>query len=169
MPSASENAAAAAGAEKDVYFFTAADRIFKAHGFAEGNPWNTAVQFKTSILDRNRFDAESGFSAEFWFAVADGVDAGSLRAVVERPALWKVSVNGSPVESERGEWWLDVDFGVYRIGSLVKPGRNSVTVEARPMSVHHELEPVFIIGDFGAEAQEKGFRMAPAAAMKTGS
>ena len=155
--------------DKGVYFFRAADKVFKAFGFQEGNPWNTAVQYKTSILDRNKFSPDSGFEATFWFDVAEGVDTASLRAVVERPPLWKVSVNGTPVENEKGQWWLDVDFGVYRIGSAVRPGRNSVTVTARPMSVHNELEPVHIIGDFGVAAQEQGFRIVPAPVLKLGS
>ena len=155
--------------EKDLYFFKAADEVFKAYGFQEGNPWNTAVQFKTSILDRNHFGADSGFAATFQFDVAEGVNTPSLRAVVERPSLWKVSVNGNPVESERGQWWLDVDFGVYPIGRHVKPGRNSLTIVARPMSVHNELEPVYLIGDFGAAAQEKGFRIVPASTLKIGA
>ena len=40
---------------QDVYFFKAADEVFKAYGFQEGDPWNTSVQFKTTILDRNKF------------------------------------------------------------------------------------------------------------------
>lgn len=155
--------------KKDVYFFKAADEVFKAFGFAEGDPWTTAVQFKTSILDRNKFAPDSGFEATFWFDVAEDVNTASLRAVVERTPLWKVSVNGNPVESERGQWWLDVDFGVYQIGRHVKPGRNSVTIVARPMSVHNELEPVYIVGDFGAAPQEKGFRIVPASPLQMGS
>jgi hypothetical protein len=155
--------------EKDVYFFKAADEVFKAYGFKEGNPWSTAVQFKTAILDRNHFPADSGFSATFWFDVAQGVNTASLRAVIERPSLWKVAVNGNPVQNERGQWWLDVDFGVYRIGRHVKPGRNSLTIVARPMSVHNELEPVYLIGDFGTVAQERGFRLVPPSALKIGS
>ena len=154
---------------KDVYFFRAADEAFKAYGFPEGDPWNTAVQFNTSILDRNKFAPDSGFEATFWLDVAEGVNTASLRAVVERPPLWKVSVNGNPVESERGQWWLDVDFGVYPIGRHVKPGRNSITVVARPMSVHNELEPVHIIGDFGVAPQDRGFRIVPASTLKVGS
>jgi len=155
--------------QEDVYFFKAADEVFKAYGFQEGDPWNTSVQFKTSILDRNKFSPDSGFEANFWFDVAEGVNMAPLRAVVERPALWRVSVNGSPVESQRGQWWLDVDFGVYPIGPRVKPGRNSLKIAARPMSVHNELEPVYVIGDFGAVAQEKGFRIVPAAPLKLGA
>ena len=152
-----------------MYFYQAADKIFKSYGFVEGNPWNTAVQYKTSILDRNKFAQDSGFEATFWFDLAEGVDTASLRAVVERPALWKVLLNGKPVESRPGEWWLDAGFGVYEIGSLVKPGRNSISIAAHPMSVHNELEPVYVIGNFGAAPQAKGFRLVPTPGLKLGS
>ncbi len=99
--------------EKDVYFYQAADEVFKAYGFAEGNPWSTSVQFKTAILDRNHFQPDSGFTATFWFDVAEGVDVAALRAVVERPSLWKVAVNGKAggkqarqVVAGRGFWHL---------------------------------------------------------------
>lgn len=155
--------------QKDVYFFKAAADVFKAYGFPEGDPWNTAVQYKRSIVDRNHFAADSGFTAAFHFDVAEGVDLASMRAVVERPALWKVAINGVPVESEPGRWWLDVDFGVYPIGRHVKPGANTITVTARPMSVHNELEPVHIIGNFGLTAEDRGFRIVPAGTLRDGS
>ena len=155
--------------EPDMYFYKAADRIYKAYGFKEGNPWNTAVQYKTSILDRDRFDANSGFDAAFHFDVAERVNVASLRAVVERPALWKVSVNGAAVESLPRQWWLDTGFGVYEIGKHVKPGRNTIQISARPMRIHNELEPVYITGDFGAEPQDRGFRLVPAGAVSMGA
>jgi hypothetical protein len=154
--------------DKEVYFYKAAEKAFKAHGFEEGDPWSTAVQYKTAILDRNKFGPETGFEATFRFDVAEGVNFASLKAVVERPALWKVSVNGKPVESRRGEWWLDREFGVYEIGTAVKAGSNAVTIAAKPMSVHNELEPVYIVGDFGTAPQAKGFRLVPSAALKVG-
>lgn len=152
----------------DLYFYRAADRVFRYFGF-EGNPWSTAVQFKTAILDRNRFAPDSGFEAVFHFEIDAGVDRGGIRAVVERPALWQVSVNGHPVSSRPGEWWLDRAFGVYDIGPHLVEGRNRLALTARPMSVHHELEPVYLLGDFGVAPQARGFELAPAATMRLGS
>jgi hypothetical protein len=154
--------------EPELYFYKAADQVFKAYGFAEGNPWGTAVQYKSAILDRNHFPPNSGFEATFWFDVAEGVNLPSLEAVVERPKLWHVSINGKAVQAMSGAWWLDREFGVYPIGPQVRAGRNSLKIAASPMSVHNELEPVYIIGDFGAAAQAKGFRLVPSAELKTG-
>jgi hypothetical protein len=154
--------------KEDVYFESAAKQAFQYHGFKEGNPWSTAVQYKTSILDRDHFAPDSGFEAVYRFEVAAGVSTRTMQAVVERPALWKVAVNGQAVAAKPGAWWLDAAFGVYDIGAYVKPGANEVSVAARPMSVHSEIEPIYILGDFGVVAAEKGFRIVPATALASG-
>ena len=155
--------------EKDVYYYNAADKVFKRYGFEAGNPWGTAVQYKTAILDRNKFPADSGFEATFHFETAGGVDKTGLQAVIERPEFWKVSINGRPVERRPGAWWLDRAFGVFDIGRHVLEGDNAVTLAARPMSVHNELEPIYILGDFGLESQGRGWKLVRAAPLKTGA
>lgn len=155
--------------EPGLYFWAAQDKAFKAHGFTEGNPWNTAVQYKTTILDRDQFPAGAGFEATFHFELAPGFQPAALQAVVERPALWKVTVNGTPVTHREGQWWLDTGFGVYGIGALVKAGANSITIATSPMSVHSELEPVYLVGDFSASPQQQGFLLAAPAPVKLGA
>ncbi|MFB3828205.1 MAG: glycosyl hydrolase [Bryobacteraceae bacterium] len=154
--------------QAELYFYDAQEKVFQAHGFS-GNPWNTAVQYKTDILDRNKFAANSGFEAAFHFELDAAADRKGLRAVIERPALWRVAVNGRPVKARPGEWWLDVDFGVYEIGALARTGRNTITLAAKPMSVHHELEPVIVLGDFGVAAQEKGWKLIAAGDLGLGA
>jgi hypothetical protein len=158
------------GAENDpdLYFYAAQEKVFRHFGLGT-NPWNTAVQYKTSILDKNHFPPGSGFDASFSFEVDGGLDRSRLQAVVERPALWHVSVNGRLVESRPGEWWLDRAFGVYDIGPYVKPGANVLSLQAEQMSVHHELEPVFVLGDFAATAADRGFKLTPPAPVRPGS
>jgi hypothetical protein len=144
--------------EKDLYFYNAADKVFKYHGL-DGDPWNHAVQYKTSILDKNHFAADSGFEAVFHFDMDAAVSTQGLQVVVERPGLWEVSVNGTAVKPRPGAWWLDMAFAVFDIGAYVKPGANAIALTARPMTIHSELEPVYILGDFGVAAREKGFRL----------
>ncbi len=153
---------------KDMYYYAAAKKVFTHYGF-EANPWDAAVQYKTDILDRNNFPADSGFEATYHFQITGAVNRASLRAVVERPKLWKVTVNGKPVTAKPGDWWLDRDFGVYDIGAFVVDGANTITITASPMSVHNEIEPVYLTGDFGVEAQPAGWHLVPPAALKTGS
>jgi hypothetical protein len=151
------------------YFYNAADLAFKHHGFEQGNPWSTAVQFKTAILDRNRFPADSGFEAAFHFSVDAGVNRRGMRAVVERPPLWKVAVNGHSVSALKGEWWVDRDFGVYDIGPHVVNGANTITVTAQPMSVHAELEPMYIVGDFHVAPQPSGWKLVAGSLLTIGA
>jgi len=153
--------------QKDQYVVTAQTNVFKFFGFAD-DPWAAAVQYKTAILDRNKFSPDSGFEATFYFELGGKVDASTLRAVVERPELWQVSVNGKVVKNRPNEWWLDRAFGVYDIGTHVDVGRNAVTLKASPMSVHHELQPIYIIGEFDLETAATGWKLAPPSTLKTG-
>lgn len=152
---------------KGIYYYIAQEAAYKAHGFTT-NPWNTAVQFKRRTLEKDKFAAGTGFTATFRFAMSPGVSKKGLRAVVERPSLYKVSVNGKPVEPVKGEWWLDVDFGVFEIGPYVKDGENAITLAISPMSIFAELEPVHLTGDFGVEPVESGWRIVPAAPLSAG-
>jgi hypothetical protein len=151
-----------------IYAPTASDLIFKQFGFQDGNPWNTAVQYHTSILDRNRFPSDSGFEADFPFLVDPQWNPSSLQAVVERPNLWKVSVNGKPASPNPGQWFIDRDFAVFNIGSMTVPGNNTLTLKASPMSVHNELEPIILRGDFGVANQPKGWKLIPPANLSLG-
>ena len=154
--------------ERDLYFYEAQLRTFRRHGL-DRNPWDSAVQFKTNILDKDRFPADSGFEATFRFTAGRAVELHSIEAVVERPALFKVSVNGRAVEPDRGRFWLDKAFGVYRIGPHLDEGENRLTVEARPFTIESELEPVYLLGVFRAAADKKGFRLEAAQPLALGA
>ncbi|HPW19099.1 MAG TPA: hypothetical protein PLP83_12085, partial [Candidatus Aminicenantes bacterium] len=155
--------------ERDLYFYDAQRKAFQAHGF-DRNPWDGAVQFKTDIVDLDTFPADSGFEAVFAFRTVkgDARDFADLEAVVERPGLFKVSVNGREVAPAPGGWWLDRAFGVYSIGAHVVSGRNTLTVRARPFSVQAELEPVYLLGDFRLRGADRGFELHPPAPLGAG-
>jgi len=154
--------------EKGIYFYDAQTKVFNRHGFAR-NPWDSSVQYKSEILDKNTFGPGTGFEAVFWFDVAEGVPLGTLQAVVEQPALYTVSINGRAITPLAGRWWLDRAFGVFDIGAAVHPGRNSLSVKSSPFTVFSELEPVYILGDFGLASRDKGFGLVPPVEMKLGS
>jgi hypothetical protein len=151
--------------EKDLYFYDAQLKTFRAHGL-DRNPWDSAVQFKTNILDLDKFPADSGFAASFSFQVAAGFAKADLQAVVERPQLFQVSLNGKKLEPLSGQWWLDKAFGVFPLS--VKPGRNTLTIKAAPFTIHSELEPVYILGDFALKADQKEFVINPPAPLDLG-
>ncbi|MDD8015866.1 MAG: glycosyl hydrolase [Acidobacteriota bacterium] len=145
---------------KDIYFYDAQLLTFKHHGL-ERNPWDSAVQYKTNIIDLDRFSPDSGFEASFGFVCAGGAGLSTLMAVVERPDLFKVSVNGNEVAPVPGEWKLDKDFGVFDIGAFVGEGRNKIKLRAAPFTIHSELEPVYILGDFSLRPADRGFEIMP--------
>jgi hypothetical protein len=144
---------------EDLWFHQAAQRVYRHHGFGD-NPWR-GMQYESETLDRDRFPSDSGFEATFHFEIAGGVPGRDLRAVVERPRLWRVRVNGVPVDARPDAWWLDRSFGVYDIGAQVRPGANTIALTVRPMSVHAEIQPVYVLGDFGLSAEPRGFRIVP--------
>ena len=141
---------------RNVHCQAAADIVYRAHGFANGNPWNTSVQYKRNILDRDNF-TDGGFAASYHFTVNDVFDRSSMQLVAERPELFTVKINGETVRPTPGQWRLDPSFGVYPIGTKVVEGRNTVELSISPMSVFAEVEPVYLFGDFSVVAEAEGW------------
>lgn len=154
---------------KKQHFSRVADIAFKAHGFANGNPWNTSVQYKRNILDRDNFK-DGGFTASYHFTVNDAFDYSGIKLVSERPELFTVKINGHIVEALPGEWWLDRSFGVYPIGGQVKKGSNTVELSISPMRIFAEIEPVYITGNFSVVPEQEGWSIgAPQESFTLGS
>ncbi|NLJ44719.1 MAG: hypothetical protein GX431_13755 [Bacteroidales bacterium] len=155
---------------KDMHTYNAADKIYKYYGFRNGNPWNTSVQFRTRTVDRDTFGTNTGFSATYHFTIKNGFDFSSMKAVIERPDLWQVTLNETEIRPSAGEWWLDREFSVFHIGSLVRKGDNVITLKTSPFRVHAEVEPVYITGDFTVNPEAKGWSIdAPAGSLSPGS
>ncbi len=153
---------------QEIYFYDAQRKIFEQHGLGR-NPWDSAVQFKTNILDLDKFGPHSGFEATYWFSAAPETDLTSLELVVERPELYTVFVNGRKAEAIPGRFWLDRAWGVFAIGRLADFGKNRITLRARPFSIHTELEPIYILGNFFLETADKGFKLVPSGRLHLGS
>lgn len=151
----------------DIYFYQAADTIFKEYlgeiyGF-NYNPWSVAVQFRTTILDKNIDLKDSeGYIAHFRFSLNENFKPARLRAVIENPDLFSVRINEVPVAPVEDQWWLDRDFGVYDIASNCREGDNVLTLIVKPMNVLAELEPVYLTGNFSVYPVEKGWELYPA-------
>ena len=156
-----------------IYFYNAADSIFKYHlkepyGF-NYNPWSIAVQYRTNILDKNRFDSLSGFEATFPFYIDAGFEPDNLRAVVEWPHLFRFWINGHEIMPQKDEWWLDRSFGVLDLTDWIQQGRNELLISAHPMDILAELEPVYLLGDFGLESMKNGWKITNPVNLKLGS
>jgi hypothetical protein len=140
---------------KDIYFYKANQLAFSENGMNR-NPWDNAVQFKDEFL-RWTFDNDSGFEVSYRFKIK-GVLPQRLELVVEKPEIYTVLVNGTSVKASTN-WWLDKSFRRIDISNLVKIGTNVITLVAKPMSVFHEVEPVYILGDFDLVPDDSGFVM----------
>ncbi len=143
--------------QRDVNTWQANWNIWQRHGF-ERPAWDNAVQFRTRIFDRNHFRPDSGFEATFRFDVAEAAAHG-LELGVEAPELYRIAVNGTPVDFGAGERWLDPHIRSVNIEKLVRRGENSVTVGARPFDVKMELENIYLRGAFRVEPAAKGYRL----------
>ncbi|MDR2473003.1 MAG: hypothetical protein LBD53_05465 [Tannerella sp.] len=141
----------------DMHLFNAADRVFKEHGFNDGNPWNTSVQYKNGTVSRDTFTT-GGFTAAYNFTVAENFDYSSLKAIVERSALYTVKINDIEVKTD-GKTWIDPEMDIIPIGQHVKRGANTLTITVSPFRILAEIEQVIISGNFRVRPAAKGFEI----------
>ncbi|MDR2675345.1 MAG: hypothetical protein LBC18_10925 [Opitutaceae bacterium] len=143
---------------KGVYIWQANGFVFQKHGFS-GNPWDNQVQFKDELI-KKQFPADSGFEAEYHFNLRGDVPK-NLHIVVERADLYKITLNGGEVSAAPGAWWLDRAFGKIDISKAAQTGENTLKIKASPFKIEHEIEPVYLVGDFSLESAAKGFDVVP--------
>ncbi|MBD3385844.1 hypothetical protein GF407_13080 [candidate division KSB1 bacterium] len=156
----------------NTFFFKAGERLFNYFGLQDGNPWHRAIQYKTDIVDKEPLSAADGFEASYYFSIAENADInamGDLRCVVEWPQLYDFYINGANVQPLPGEWWLDKGFGVYDIDEHVKLGENRIALKADTMSIHSEMMPVYVLGDFGLHAIDRGWKLVNAPVLQPGA
>jgi hypothetical protein len=148
---------------KNAYFYRANQFAFQQNGMP-ANPWDSAVQFKDELISK-KFPPGSGLKATYRFNL-EGAVPEPLWIVLERPDLYTVTCNGVPVSAKPGAWWLDRAFGKIDITAAVQTGENAVTIEASPMTIYHELEPAYLLGDFSLKPVEHGFAIVPPSALE---
>jgi len=149
----------------DTYFMTAMYALFKESGLETGNPWQHKIQYKKKYLELDNFGNDTWFKVKYRFNVdanLDPLQISMMEAVIERPDIWKVFLNGQEITPMAGRWWLDTHFPVFQIGSLVKTGENIIELRAPKMSVFAEIMPVYILGDFTVLPVSKGFTISAA-------
>jgi hypothetical protein len=147
------------------YFYQAQQFVF-AHNGLPRNPWDSAVQFRDELITR-KFPPQSGFQAVYRFTIDQQVPE-HLQLVVERPDLYAIACNGQPVTAQPGQWWLDKSFGRIDLGGAAKAGENRVTLSAAPMTVYHELESVYVLGDFSLQPTASGYTIRPPQPLRIG-
>lgn len=105
----------------------------------------------------------SGVPFALRYSFESGLAAGhDLTLVLERPEDFRIAVNGTAVTHDPEDgYWLDTTFRRIPIGALAQPGTNTITLEG-VTSLAMEIEACYVIGDFGVEQGEGGFRLVAA-------
>ncbi len=151
--------------KESVHCRVASHFVFAAHGM-DRNPWFHAIQFRDEHI-RKTFASDSGFEASYRFAIEQRVPE-SLIVVIERPDLYTITCNGKPASAIGDAWWLDRCFGKIDIGSVATVGENVVNIQASPFTMYHELEPVYVLGDFSLKPARSGFVIVPEVPLELG-
>jgi hypothetical protein len=148
---------------KDVYFMNALIGLFNEKGIGLGNPWQHKIQYKKDYLALDSlFNNDSGVEASYNFYINPNLNKESMkaiRAVVERPGMWVVSLNGQTVQKIAGAYWIDKEFPVYSIGQFLKPGKNTLILKAPKMNILTEVMPIYILGNFLVKPARTGFEI----------
>ena len=149
----------AAGDTKENAYFYAANRfVFQQHGL-DANPWDSAVQLRDTLITKT-FPEDSGFEATYRFTIEGRVPK-PLHIVIERSDLYEITCNDKRVVADEGDWWLDKSFARIDVTATAQLGENAVTIKARPMTIYHELESAYLLGDFALEPADSGFVVKP--------
>ncbi|MBI2424286.1 MAG: hypothetical protein HYV27_15750 [Candidatus Hydrogenedentes bacterium] len=151
--------------KQDMYFYQAAEQIFRAHGL-DRNPWDHAVQLRDQLITKT-FPEESGFEATYRFTIRDAAPS-ELWFVVERGDLYSITCNGKPLTVDPEQWWMDRAAHKIDIHACAVQGGNEVVIAARPMTMFHELEPAYVLGNFRLEAVARGFEIVADAPLAVG-
>ncbi|MCH7556366.1 MAG: hypothetical protein IIB56_02800 [Planctomycetes bacterium] len=151
--------------KENIYFYQASQFAFQKNGMNR-NPWDSAVQFRDELITK-KFPPDSGFEATYRFTIEERVPE-PLYIVIERPDLYTITCNGTEVSAKKGSWWLDKAFGKIDITSAAGVGENAVTIKASPMTIYHELESAYVLGNFALKATDSGFTIVPEMSLKLG-
>jgi hypothetical protein len=156
---------AAGETRRGIYCYNATQFVFQKNGW-EKNPWDHAVQFRDEIV-RQPFPDDGGFEATYRFQIEQRVPE-RIEIVVERPDLYEVTCNGEPVQPTPDAWWLDRAFGRIDLTSRAAVGENTVTLKASPMTVFHEIEPAYVLGDFTLRPHDTLWAIIPPTPLELG-
>lgn len=135
--------------------------------FGMNDPWESAVQFRNDIMDNVHF-SPCPVKVDYHFTIGKDVCCEGMKAIVERPDIWSVAINGMEVESE-GASIMDARTGLFSIGEYVHEGENILSISLNRMHVLAEIAPVIIQGGFSVADAPKGFTIEAAGSLGLGS
>ncbi len=131
--------------QKDIYYYRANQLAWQKNGLPR-DPWDSAVQYQDELISKE-FSPESGFEVTYRFTIEGNVPK-PLYIVIERPDIYSITCNTTPVTAAKDSWWLDKAFGKIDITAIAKQGENAVTLKAQPFTMYHEIAAAFVLGEF---------------------
>lgn len=145
-----------------LYTMEANRQMWRAQGFDQ-DVWDRAIQFRDNFT-RMTFGDDTGFTAEYHFEIEPESfemlrAVGELELAIENPHLYLIELNGKELHFDAGRRRLDETIRAVRVDDYVQPGKNTVTLIAKPFDIRCELERIYILGDFATDPIEKGFRI----------
>lgn len=96
---------------------------------------------------------------------------GGVFLAVERPNLFRASVNGKALSSDAEcGWWVDRSLRRLPVdAALLRTGRNTISLECDYDETHPGLEAAYLLGDFGAKLNRTHISLtAPPRTLKAG-
>ena len=155
------------GKQMDPMYTQKANAMLWRH-YGMSDPWETAVQFKREMVERDTFHAEP-IDVHYPFFIEKGTRLSDMSAIVERPDVFRVLVNGKPVKAYRQDRLLDARMGVFDLAQYVQEGANTITLHLDKMCIMAEVAPVILTGDFSLKETLHGFCLSPAQQLRLGS
>ena len=116
------------------------------------------MQFGDELI-RKRFPPQD-LEATYHFAI-EGPVPKPLWIVIERPDLYQVACNGQPSRRPRMPGGWTARSARSTISSAARPGPNAVSIKASPMTIYHELQPAYVLGNFTLRPAASGFAIGP--------
>lgn len=144
---------------------------WRAQGF-DRNLWSVSIQYRKTfleaqILEPSAFSVRYPFEMDASFTGSEG--AAGLQAAVERPWLYEIFCNGTPVPQEGAGTWFDEEMRLLSLGHAVRAGTNVLELRAAKFHVLAEIMPVMLRGAFRALPAERGFILGAPCAWQTGA
>ena len=149
------------GTTGEIYYPEASSKLYKAMGM-DRIPWLEDLQLHSEFVDKV-FGDDTGFEVTYKVIVKEGTLPTSIAAVIERPDLMKLSVNGNYVEWKGEGHYLDYKMGRIDVTPYVREGENEFVVWAEKFNVRDEIEMLILEGDFGVDVEDDRFVIVPKA------
>lgn len=138
------------------YYIETGKKLYSARGL--GRIWS-GIQFSSEFLDKNSdYKDGSGFEIIYNVKIKNGELPERIYAVIERPELMKLRVNGIEAPWTGESHYLDYKIGRIDISEYIKEGNNELIVWADRFDVRDEVEALILEGDFGVDIDNEADR-----------